>query len=70
MLNIAVDSLGVFVSRFGPLPVKAVSIVDVPLVATLGAWVLLGERPAPVQGLGAALVISGVLVSRQPAPRE
>lgn len=37
VLNIAADSLGVFVTRFGPLPVKTVSIVDVPLVATLGS---------------------------------
>jgi hypothetical protein len=37
VLNIAADSLPVFVKRFGPLPAKAVSIVDVPLVATLGS---------------------------------
>jgi hypothetical protein len=37
VLNIAADSLGVFVTRFGPLPLKTVSIVDVPLVATLGS---------------------------------
>ncbi len=37
VLNIAADSLGVFVARFGPLPMKTVSIVDVPLVATLGS---------------------------------
>ncbi len=37
VLNIAADSLGVFVTRFGPLPMKTVSIVDVPLVATLGS---------------------------------
>ena len=37
VLNIAADSLGVFVKRFGPLPLKTVSIVDVPLVATLGS---------------------------------
>src|SRR5439155_8728770 len=37
VLNIAADSLAVFVSRFGHLPLKAVSIVDVPLVATLGS---------------------------------
>lgn len=37
VLNIAADSLGVFVARFGPLPIKTVSIVDAPLVATLGS---------------------------------
>jgi Peptidase family M1 domain len=37
VLNIAADSLGVFVTRFGPLTMKTVSIVDVPLVATMGS---------------------------------
>ena len=37
VLNIAADSLGVFEARFGPLPIKTVSVVDVPLVATLGS---------------------------------
>jgi hypothetical protein len=37
VLSIAADSLAVFVRRFGPLPAKNVSIVDVPLVATLGS---------------------------------
>jgi len=38
-----------------------------PLVAGLAAWLILGERPVPLQGFGAALVIVGVLVSRAPA---
>ncbi len=38
-----------------------------PLVAAVAAWIILGERPAPIQGVGAALVIVGVLVSRAPA---
>jgi hypothetical protein len=37
VLNIAANSLEVFVKRFGPLPVKTVSIVDAPLVATQGS---------------------------------
>lgn len=37
VLNIAAESLGVFVTRFGALPLKTVSIVDTPLVATLGS---------------------------------
>jgi hypothetical protein len=37
VLNIAANSMGVFVARFGPLPMKTVSIVDAPLVATLGS---------------------------------
>ena len=37
VLNIAAKSLTVFGARFGPLPMKTVSIVDAPLVATLGS---------------------------------
>jgi hypothetical protein len=37
VLKIAADSLAVFTARFGPLPMKTVSIVDAPLVATLGS---------------------------------
>ena len=37
VLNIAADALPVFVARFGPLSMKTISIVDVPLVATLGS---------------------------------
>jgi drug/metabolite transporter (DMT)-like permease len=35
-----------------------------PLFAVAGAAVLLGERPRPVQGIGALLIISGVVASR------
>lgn len=36
----------------------------IPLVAMLLAWPVLGERPSWWQGVGAALIISGVLLSR------
>lgn len=35
-----------------------------PVVAVVAAWLLLGERPIPSQGVGAALVIAGVLISQ------
>jgi hypothetical protein len=37
VLNIAAEALRVYTNRFGPLPMKLVSIVDAPLVATLGS---------------------------------
>jgi hypothetical protein len=37
VLKIAAASQGLFAARFGPLPLKTVSIVDAPLVATLGS---------------------------------
>lgn len=36
VLSIATEALRVYRARFGPLPMKTVSLVDVPLVATLG----------------------------------
>lgn len=35
-----------------------------PLIAVLGAWLLLGERPHPLQGVGAVFIITGVLMTR------
>jgi len=32
--------------------------------AVLGAWLLLGERPHPLQGIGALFSITGVLLTR------
>jgi drug/metabolite transporter (DMT)-like permease len=37
----------------------------IPIVATLTSWVVLGERPTPVQLAGAALIIGGVLLTRR-----
>jgi hypothetical protein len=37
VLKIAAEALRVYGARFGPLPVRTVSLVDVPLVATLGS---------------------------------
>jgi drug/metabolite transporter (DMT)-like permease len=36
-----------------------------PLIATLVAWPMLGERPIPRQAIGAALIIIGVLLTRR-----
>lgn len=37
----------------------------IPLAATLVAWPLLGETPTWVQGLGAILIVAGVLLTRR-----
>jgi len=39
-----------------------------PLVATLIAIAVLGERPGWMHLAGGAMIIAGVLVSRRPAP--
>jgi drug/metabolite transporter (DMT)-like permease len=41
-----------------------------PMFAVAGAAVLLGERPRPLQGIGAALIISGVVLTRLGARSE
>jgi drug/metabolite transporter (DMT)-like permease len=40
----------------------------IPIIASLIAWAALGEQPTLRQGLGAALIISGVLLTRRPGP--
>jgi drug/metabolite transporter (DMT)-like permease len=42
----------------------AIYMCITPLVAVLGAWLLLGERPHPLQGVGAVFIITGVLLTR------
>lgn len=37
----------------------------IPLVAALAAWPLLGETPTPLQAVGAALIVAGVLMTRR-----
>jgi drug/metabolite transporter (DMT)-like permease len=39
-----------------------------PLVAAIGAWILLGETLGPIQIAGAALVIVGVGLCRRLSP--
>jgi drug/metabolite transporter (DMT)-like permease len=42
----------------------AIYMCVTPLVAVTGAWLLLGERPRPLQGVGAVLIVAGVLLTR------
>jgi drug/metabolite transporter (DMT)-like permease len=42
----------------------AIYMCVTPLVAAGGAWLLLGERLHPLQGVGAVLIIAGVLLTR------
>ncbi|HET6837735.1 MAG TPA: DMT family transporter [Gemmatimonadales bacterium] len=42
----------------------AIYMCVTPLFAVIGAWLLLGERPHPLQGVGAVLIVAGVLLTR------
>jgi drug/metabolite transporter (DMT)-like permease len=48
----------------------AIYMCVTPLVAAGGAWLLLGERPHPLQGVGAVFIVAGVLLTRTPGKRE
>lgn len=42
----------------------AIYMCVTPLFAGAGAWLLLGERPHALQGVGAVLIVAGVLLTR------
>jgi drug/metabolite transporter (DMT)-like permease len=42
----------------------AIYMCITPLFAVLGAWLLLGEQPHPLQALGAICIVAGVLLTR------
>lgn len=44
----------------------AIYMCVAPLVAGVVAWVLLGERPVPLQAAGAIFIVGGVLLTRPP----
>ncbi|CAM4110210.1 EamA family transporter [Bordetella tumbae] len=55
------------VVRRVPASIAGLSSLGVPIMATLLAWLLLGEQPAAVEIMGMALVMVGlVVVSRAP----
>lgn len=61
--------LGIAASRrLGPRLASFVALTEV-LAALLFAWLLLAEAPAPVQLLGAALVVAGVVVVKLGEPQ-
>lgn len=43
----------------------ALYVTGMPVVAALTAWAVRGERPTPIQAVGATLILAGVLVSRR-----
>ncbi|MDQ3428087.1 MAG: DMT family transporter [Gemmatimonadota bacterium] len=43
----------------------AIYMCVTPLIAAAGAWFLLGERPHPLQGAGAVMIVTGVLMTRR-----
>jgi drug/metabolite transporter (DMT)-like permease len=54
---------------FIPAPRASLGINLVPVVTALGAWAMLGERLAPLQMAGGALVLAAVLLATAPDRR-
>ncbi len=48
-----------------PTAFSSVGYLVVPVMAALAAWAVLGEPVSPVQGLGAAIVVTGVILARR-----
>ena len=46
----------------------AIYMCVTPLVAVVAAWILLGEHARPLQGVGAVLIIAGVLADAVDGP--
>jgi drug/metabolite transporter (DMT)-like permease len=48
-----------------PTSFSAVALLCQPLMAALFAWALLGEPLTPLQGLGGAVILIGILIARR-----
>lgn len=51
-----------------PAALGALTLLIQPIIATIAAWFLLGEHLTVVEILGAAIILSGIMVSRFSAP--
>lgn len=65
--NVIGSGLWVWLMSKHPAGVVAPFSMLVPVVGIVGAWLAFGERPAPVEILGGALVIGGVLYAARAA---
>ena len=54
------------IRRIGSVQASIYSSI-IPVIATLTAWLTLGERPTVWQGIGAILIVAGVLLTRYKA---
>jgi drug/metabolite transporter (DMT)-like permease len=66
--------LWLIVVRRVPASVAGVSSLGTPVIAALLAWMIFGERPAAIEGLGMILIMCGLVVvaraASQPQPRS
>lgn len=61
---VAAYSLGIVAAqRLGPKVASFVSLTEV-LFSVLASWLFIGDVPAPVQALGGALIVAGVVLVR------
>jgi drug/metabolite transporter (DMT)-like permease len=60
LANAVCWALWVFALRALPAGAAGMGTLAVPIVGVCAAWIQLGETPAPLEGLGMALIISGL----------
>ena len=48
-----------------PASFSSVGLLIQPVYATIAAWITLGETPGPLQAIGGAIVLAGIVVARR-----
>jgi drug/metabolite transporter (DMT)-like permease len=57
------QGLVAFGMREAPVGLASILLLTQPLVATIAAWMLLGEAMGPVEAAGAALILTGLVIA-------
>ena len=59
------QSLVAYALALLPASFSAVGLLVQPVYATLAAWITLGETPGPLQAIGGAIILGGIVVARR-----
>ena len=70
-LQLSTTAAGLIAFALAHLPAafSSVSLLLQPVIATVLAWIILAEPLGPLQALGGAIVLTGVLLARKGARR-
>ncbi len=59
------QSLVAYALALLPASFSAVGLLIQPVYATIAAWITLGETPGPLQAIGGAIILGGIVVARR-----
>ncbi len=59
------QSLVAYALALLPASFSSVGLLIQPVYATLAAWITLGETPGPLQAIGGAIILGGIVVARR-----